>query len=54
MYFYFLYKITLLNTGKSYIGYTNDLSRRLYDHIPNQDKMETSSFEEIIGKGIFA
>ena len=33
MYFYFLYKITLLNTGKSYIGYTNDFNRRLYDHI---------------------
>jgi len=26
----------------------------LYDYIPNQDKMETSSFEEVIGKGIFS
>lgn len=30
------------------------LSRRLYDFIPNQDKIETISFEEVIGKGIFA
>lgn len=33
MNFYFLYKLTLLNTEKVYIGYTNDLNRRLYDHI---------------------
>lgn len=30
------------------------LSRRLYDFIPNQEKMETDFFEEIIGKGISA
>ncbi len=35
-------------------GSNHPLSRRLYDYIPNQDKMETSSFEEVIGKGIFA
>jgi Cu+-exporting ATPase len=26
----------------------------LYDFIPNQEKLDTTSFEEIIGKGIFA
>lgn len=30
------------------------MSRRLYDFIPTQDRLEVSSFEEIIGKGIFA
>ena len=35
-------------------GSNHPLSRRLYEFIPNQDKMETSNFEEIIGKGIFA
>lgn len=35
-------------------GSNHPLSRRLYDFIPNQEKMEASSFEEIIGKGIFA
>jgi len=35
-------------------GSNHPLSRRLYDFIPHQDKMETKSFEEIIGKGIFA
>ncbi|MCZ8196474.1 MAG: heavy metal translocating P-type ATPase metal-binding domain-containing protein [Flavobacterium sp.] len=35
-------------------GSNHPLSRRLYDYIPNQDKMETSSFEEVIGKGVFA
>lgn len=35
-------------------GSNHPLSRRLYDFIPNQEKMEVSSFEEIIGKGIFA
>ncbi len=35
-------------------GSNHPLSRRLYDFIPNQDKIDTSSFEEIIGKGIFA
>ena len=33
-------------------GSNHPLSRRLYDFIPNQDKIETISFEEIIGKGI--
>jgi len=35
-------------------GSNHPLSRRLYDFIPNQDVVETSHFEEIIGKGIFA
>ncbi|MEW5677029.1 heavy metal translocating P-type ATPase metal-binding domain-containing protein [Flavobacterium enshiense] len=35
-------------------GSNHPLSRRLYDFIPNQEKLETASFEEIIGKGIFA
>ena len=35
-------------------GSNHPLSRRLYDFIPNQDKIETTSFEEIIGKGIVA
>jgi Cu+-exporting ATPase len=35
-------------------GSNHPLSRRLYDYIPNQEKLEPSSFEEIIGKGIFA
>ena len=35
-------------------GSNHPLSRRLYDFIPNQDKMETLTFEEVIGKGIFA
>jgi Cu+-exporting ATPase len=35
-------------------GSNHPLSRRLYDYIPDQDKMDTSSFEEVIGKGIFA
>ncbi|WP_396164409.1 heavy metal translocating P-type ATPase [Flavobacterium sp.] len=35
-------------------GSNHPLSRRLYDFIPNQDKIETTSFEEIIGKGIEA
>ncbi|MCG2612451.1 heavy metal translocating P-type ATPase metal-binding domain-containing protein [Flavobacterium sp. SM15] len=30
------------------------LSRRLYDFIPNQEKLETTHFEEVIGKGVFA
>ncbi len=30
------------------------LSRRLYDFIPTQEKIEITYFEEIIGKGIFA
>lgn len=35
-------------------GSNHPLSRRLYDFIPNQERMEVSSFEEVIGKGIFA
>lgn len=35
-------------------GSNHPLSRRLYDFIPNQDKIEVITFEEIIGKGIFA
>ncbi|QBZ98946.1 heavy metal translocating P-type ATPase [Flavobacterium sangjuense] len=35
-------------------GSNHPLSRRLYDFIPHQDKLETKSFEEIIGKGVFA
>ena len=35
-------------------GSNHPLSRRLYDFIPNQEKKEVSSFEEVIGKGIFA
>ena len=34
-------------------GSNHPLSRRLYDFIPNQEKLETTHFEEIIGKGIF-
>ncbi|ESU28315.1 cytochrome cbb3 oxidase maturation protein CcoI [Flavobacterium limnosediminis JC2902] len=35
-------------------GSNHPLSRRLYDYIPNQKKVNTTCFEEIIGKGIFA
>ncbi|TWI15195.1 Cu+-exporting ATPase [Flavobacterium cauense R2A-7] len=35
-------------------GSNHPLSRRLYDYIPNQEKSDTTHFEEIIGKGIFA
>jgi Cu+-exporting ATPase len=35
-------------------GSNHPLSRRLYDFIQHQDKMEIKSFEEIIGKGVFA
>ncbi len=35
-------------------GSNHPLSRRLYEFIPNQHKIEPTSFEEIIGKGIFA
>lgn len=35
-------------------GSNHPLSRRLYDFIPPQDKIELTSFEETIGKGIFA
>ncbi|MGX7668434.1 heavy metal translocating P-type ATPase [Flavobacterium pedocola] len=54
------YEGTLLNAFelallKSVLrGSNHPLSRRLYDFIPNQEKLETTHFEEIIGKGIFA
>jgi Cu+-exporting ATPase len=35
-------------------GSNHPLSRRLYDFIPAQEKMEPLRFEEIIGKGIYA
>ncbi|SHJ07587.1 heavy metal translocating P-type ATPase metal-binding domain-containing protein [Flavobacterium terrae] len=35
-------------------GSNHPLSRRLYDFIPNQDKLEVTHFEEVTGKGIFA
>ena len=35
-------------------GSNHPLSRRLYEFIPHQDKMVTTDFEEIIGKGIEA
>jgi len=35
-------------------GSNHPLSRRLYDFIPNQERIETSHFEEVIGKGVFA
>jgi P-type Cu+ transporter len=35
-------------------GSNHPLSRRLYEFIPDYDKIEITSFEEIIGKGIFA
>ena len=33
MNFYFLYYLLNTKTNKGYIGYTNDLNRRLYDHV---------------------
>jgi len=35
-------------------GSNHPLSRRLYDFIPNQEKINSIGFEEIIGKGIFS
>ncbi|HLP63090.1 heavy metal translocating P-type ATPase [Flavobacterium sp.] len=35
-------------------GSNHPLSRRLYEFIPNSDRIEITSFEEIIGKGVFA
>lgn len=35
-------------------GSNHPLSRRLYDFMPPQDKIEVKHFEEIIGKGVFA
>ena len=45
-------ELKLLNNALR--GSNHPLSRRLYDFIPKQKKMEPSHFEEIIGKGIFA
>lgn len=35
-------------------GSNHPLSRRLYDFIPSQEKLEVKHFEEVIGKGVFA
>jgi len=35
-------------------GSNHPLSRRLYDFIPPQEKLEVKHFEEVIGKGVFA
>jgi Cu+-exporting ATPase len=35
-------------------GSNHPLSRRLYDYIPHQPRIELTRFEEVIGKGIFA
>lgn len=35
-------------------GSNHPLSRRLYDFIPPQEKIEVKHFEEVIGKGVFA
>lgn len=35
-------------------GSNHPLSRRLYEFLPNQEIVETSTFEEVIGKGILA
>ncbi len=35
-------------------GSNHPLSRRLYDYLPNQEKLDTIHFEEVTGKGIFA
>lgn len=54
------YEGTELNTDEIKLlknvlrGSNHPLSRRLYDYLPNQERIETSSFEEVIGKGIFA
>ncbi len=45
-------ELTLLKNALR--GSNHPLSRRLYDYLPNQDKMEVTGFEEIIGKGVFA
>lgn len=55
-----IYEGTLLNESdlkllKNVLRSSNHpLSRRLYDFLPNQEKLEVTCFEEIIGKGIFA
>lgn len=38
MNFYFLYYLLNTKTKKGYIGYTNDLNRRLYDHLKALDE----------------
>ena len=45
-------ELKLLNNALR--GSNHPLSRRLYDCIPAQEKMEPLRFEEIIGKGIYA
>ena len=46
------FELKLLNNALR--GSNHPLSRRLYDFIPAQEKMEPLRFEEIIGKGIYA
>jgi Cu+-exporting ATPase len=47
-----VFELQLLNNALR--GSNHPLSRRLYDFIPAQEKMEPLRFEEIIGKGIYA
>ena len=35
--FYFIYVIKNVDKGWEYIGYTNDLNRRLFDHLTQLD-----------------
>jgi len=46
------FELKLLNN--SLRGSNHPLSRRLYDFIPKQSRIEPKHFEEIIGKGIYA
>jgi Cu+-exporting ATPase len=46
------FELKLLNNALR--GSNHPLSRRLYDFIPKQEKIEPLHFEELIGKGIFA
>jgi len=54
------YEGTTLNSAEIQLlknvlrGSNHPLSRRLYDFLPNQERLEVTAFEEIIGKGIFA